>query len=445
MNRVLVNKREVRESKLKHGDLFELGRTRFLVQALVQAEVQAATELEGPRANALKPILVVLAVAGATIGLYMWWIHGGHPPEESFDRAQVVESSVTTTGDASVTIEEIEAPASAENIAALAADITVADVTDVTESDLSVSLAENRPEPVSEEIRSMREEIASLRETMLTLASREPVDEPGVLEPPSIVDTLRQKTEEMMAQARATMDEGKWVDADQILANIQAVDPAFIDSFVARAELYERRGMIKRAMEQWGLVSERCSDVALADRALTERLRLQKLDLDAGAPRQVMISSVEQQKFPESEDYDEMRMLKVTLRQADSLVPIDPEALRVDVVFFEEDGEGGTVRVSRVETARSVVKIDTPWDGESREKTVTATYIVPKGFREGEAKAGTAGRYHGYVVGVYYHDALQDEDARPRTLLFRKAEDDLGTSIGGRTNGTKIDVPGRES
>ncbi|MBP7829458.1 MAG: FHA domain-containing protein [Kiritimatiellae bacterium] len=47
MNRVLVNKREVREAHLRHGDEIEIGRTRFLVQALLQTEVETTAAEDG--------------------------------------------------------------------------------------------------------------------------------------------------------------------------------------------------------------------------------------------------------------------------------------------------------------------------------------------------------------------------------------------------------------
>ena len=40
MNRILHNQHEVREARLRHGDIVEIGRTQFLVQALVQADVR---------------------------------------------------------------------------------------------------------------------------------------------------------------------------------------------------------------------------------------------------------------------------------------------------------------------------------------------------------------------------------------------------------------------
>ena len=70
MNRILVNKREVRETRLKHGDTIEVGLTRFLVQALVQADVTDEERIEqharkmtwAPVAGAI--LLLALVVGG---------------------------------------------------------------------------------------------------------------------------------------------------------------------------------------------------------------------------------------------------------------------------------------------------------------------------------------------------------------------------------------------
>jgi pSer/pThr/pTyr-binding forkhead associated (FHA) protein len=60
MNRILVNQHEVRETRLKHGDVIELGLTRFLVQALVQADV---TDEKDMGKHVRKVALVSAAVA----------------------------------------------------------------------------------------------------------------------------------------------------------------------------------------------------------------------------------------------------------------------------------------------------------------------------------------------------------------------------------------------
>lgn len=69
MNRVLVNKREVRETYLKHGDEIEIGRTRFLVQALIQAEV----EREGAEATAPAHPRRILALAIVLLLILMFY------------------------------------------------------------------------------------------------------------------------------------------------------------------------------------------------------------------------------------------------------------------------------------------------------------------------------------------------------------------------------------
>ncbi|MEI7879827.1 MAG: FHA domain-containing protein, partial [bacterium] len=46
MNRLIINHREVHEAHPKHGDVVEVGNTRLLIQAYVQAEVQGKPEKE---------------------------------------------------------------------------------------------------------------------------------------------------------------------------------------------------------------------------------------------------------------------------------------------------------------------------------------------------------------------------------------------------------------
>jgi hypothetical protein len=41
--------------------------------------------------------------------------------------------------------------------------------------------------------------------------------------------------------------------------------------------------------------------------------------------------------------------------------------------------------------------------------------VVPPGFRKSEP--GGAKKYYGYRIRVFYHNELQDADARPKSLL----------------------------
>jgi pSer/pThr/pTyr-binding forkhead associated (FHA) protein len=67
MNKILVNNHEIREAKLKHGDIVEIGRIRFLVQASVQAEVQQPPFFHPERrrfmSKTLAAALAIVAIA----------------------------------------------------------------------------------------------------------------------------------------------------------------------------------------------------------------------------------------------------------------------------------------------------------------------------------------------------------------------------------------------
>ena len=79
MGRVLVNRREQREAKLKHGDIVELAHLRLLVQAVVQSELpgpfQLKRQLQLARWVALLTVLCVVAVAALMIPR-----HSSRPP-----------------------------------------------------------------------------------------------------------------------------------------------------------------------------------------------------------------------------------------------------------------------------------------------------------------------------------------------------------------------------
>jgi hypothetical protein len=101
MNRILVNGREIREAWLRHGDEVEIGRTHFLVQAVVPAEVAAADEWDARRRKRLRA-----AGWAAAVALVLWggWLllGRGRPPdgEGQAQPAGAVEPEVTNAAPA---------------------------------------------------------------------------------------------------------------------------------------------------------------------------------------------------------------------------------------------------------------------------------------------------------------------------------------------------------
>jgi hypothetical protein len=395
MNRILVNKREVREAQLKHGDVVEIGRTRFLVQACVQADVESgARSSERPRRRAAA--WAAAAVAVLAFGAWVMWRPAPPEPESATSGPLPELAQVAQVADAvppeSPTSDEPPPPAAPAAPPA--------------------ALPDPATETVTEEIRQMRAQLDDIRATVKDMASKEAAPSATSLTYP-VADPVRQKTDRLLEEARKAAEAGRFSEADQMLSSIQLLDPALLESYLQRALLFEKRGMLKKAVEQWSEIVQRSVGTPLYNRAVAERRRVAELDGERAAStgRLIGISSVEPHRFPESEEFDELRDLAITLQPEPTGQPIDPEAVRVEVTFYDEDPVSGRIEPSRFASSRDGLRIEGAWmQGDGR--TVTATYAVPKGFRSGRAET-----FCGYTVKVFYHGILQDVDARPRNLL----------------------------
>ncbi len=396
MNRILVNKREVREAKLKHSDVVEIGRTQFLVQASVQAEVtRCAGDPECRRRRGALVALLLVAAAGA------YWVNVARKSE-----------SVVVRG-ADVPPQKALPP-----VAPAPAQVAASPVNEVSPLNQTASpvIAERVAEPVSDEIREMREQLADIRTTVKDLAAKERAPSPTSL-PYPMVDPIRQKTQAMLEDARKAAEGGRFADADQMLVNIQILDPDLLDTYLQRAALFEKRGMLKKAVEQWTEIVNRTAGTPLHDRAVENRARVEKLDREQAAEtgRLIHIEDVEPLRFPQSAEFDEMRTLKIMLKPDGA--NLDADAVRVTVVFFDEDTLDGRVVTSRFDTSSADLRVEGSWN-TAESKVVTATYAVPKGFR-----AHRPEQFYGYRIEVYYHGILQDATARPKNLNRNDSED----------------------
>jgi len=389
MNRILVNKREVREAHLKHGDMVELGRTRFLVQAVVQAEVASGKgKWNGARVrrSAAAALVLVTLVAAA-----LWRL----APQRKLDPAPIA----------------VAAPAAAPG-------------------------PEIAPTQVTEQIRQMRQDLERVTKSVRSIARRQalpppvaPTPAPAVppvtasVEPVAQADEAGQKNEEAFHAAQAAMASNRLEEADALLADLQAASPDFLPSYVLRANVYERQGKLEKAIGQWSQLISRSAESPEYERANAERLRLgeELRHVTQSSNPAVKIESVTQRRFPKTEDYDEMRVFDIALMPTATGAMLKDGSVRVEVWFFDEDLSNRSVSVTRAIAPRDPLLPRGLW-APGEEKSVTASYVVPKGFRfESPAPDGNK-RFHGYVVQAYLGNELQDELARPTTLLSPATE-----------------------
>ena len=248
-------------------------------------------------------------------------------------------------------------------------------------------------------------------------------------------DALVDRAREMLTEALVAESKQDVVKADDLLERIQIMAPDFTPAYVERARICEARGLLKQAGEQWAQVMNLSMGTPLYDQAAAERTRIARAELagtmtsgkskpeSSGSrlPRRIRIATVEREKFQGTKDYDEMRIVRITMKPKLSEGQIDSSDVKVLVTFYDRGAKSQDVRPSRAVVPEEPLRVEGPWL-VAQQRTVSAAYIVPKGFRERDMKNfGEAHAYEGFRIQVYYRDQLQDEDAVPKSLLAHDA------------------------
>ena len=137
-----------------------------------------------------------------------------------------------------------------------------------------------------------------------------------------------------------------------------------------------------------------------------------------GPEKRLVITSMDHQKFPQNNEFEEMRLIRIGLKPRDGERKLKANEVRVLVSFFDRDRETGVISKSRVATPKTALRLDSELSS-AEPRIVTAAYVVPKNFRQQEEQDYSEKRsYYGYRVQVFYGDKLQDEDAKPKMLLY---------------------------
>ncbi len=280
MNRILVNKREVREAKLKHGDMIEIGRTRFLVQALVQAEVEGARRRARRRREWRFVGAGIVAVLVLVASLNYW--------VEIQNRRIAVESAARAAEWKRLKSEMLSKPA-------------------ITPETGWAETGREAQEAASQELQKVREDLAVLQERMKEMAEREAASAATAAAAPLSND---RKAEELLAQALEAVAKGQAMEADQFLLGAVALNEKFWPAYEERARLYERRGLAEEALRLWNELIQRQPPPEVYERAVGERLRLSRA-IRAGVARAVRVVSVDQHKILAGGEYEEVRVLNI--------------------------------------------------------------------------------------------------------------------------------------
>ncbi|MBP7274974.1 MAG: FHA domain-containing protein [Kiritimatiellae bacterium] len=415
-NRLLVNKREVREATLRHGDMIEIGRTRLLLQAHLLAEV--TDDAEPPLRRGTRGW--IRAAAWATILLGVWSVYRLYAPRsEPFLPKPEPVAYVAPEPPVPEPPAPLPEPGPAE------------------------------PNELSVELRQLREELAEVKQAVRGLASPALPESPpedqapktSEPEPPPTTDRTAASEAELKL-AREALASGNRADADARLERLLMEDPGFLPAYAERARLFEQQGELQSAIGQWALLIQQSRGGAMAGMAAEEWARIASSQATqtpavpeatppskpeatpppepeppapaapVPAPAGVRFVNLSQRRFPDSFEYDEMRVIRADIACPGARPP-DPDALRMEITFFDRMNSTGAIYPTRMmPSTYELGSAGAAWTAGG-DLSITTAYVVPRGRRP----AGSPEQYYGYRVRLYCNGRLEDEDARPLDLL----------------------------
>ncbi|MCO5067142.1 MAG: FHA domain-containing protein [Kiritimatiellae bacterium] len=439
MTPAMVNGEAVTEVKLRAGDLIQVGNTQIEFQPVSMTPVSPRRRRSRLHALTVLAVGGILAIEVAFIFIFPIW-HSRFmektAPAAPTNAPAAVASSASTPAEPSAATGTTEA-----------VEVDPALQAEVSELKQAVSGLREQVQALSPQATSNEESVAAepLPPQPIVLQAKPSESPPpapvveqkaSAAQPPPMIrpepeDPLEAKVRELMTFAQVEARKGNLLSADQALERVLMLSPDSVSGLMERARLYEKRGMLKDAGELWAQVLPLVVGTPEYDEAMAERQRLAReesarltaaveaeLKRPPAAPlRQIRITSIDRERFQGNEEFDEMRVLHIHIRPRLDEGRVDSDSLEVRVVFFDRASGSSTAVPTDATVPTEPLRVDGDW-APGEQKTVTATYVIPRRFREEEAlRTGQRRVYDGYRVQVWYKGALQDEEATPRSLL----------------------------
>ncbi|MEI6167441.1 MAG: FHA domain-containing protein [bacterium] len=345
MNRLLINNREVHEAHLKHGDVVEVGHTRFLIQAYVQAEVERESEAEDQeeKANRRKPWIfgggMILLVGFLLIFIPRCEHHILAPRVPPVKPAPVQRPQPTA-------LPEVKPPTPAVSNAL----------------------------PPPETVKKQPVETPRPAEPRAAMTVKEPPPAEPVVIKPVITPPPEPTPEKAPPREKA--------------------NPASAVIAASEKELEDATRVLS------GIGTTRTTNAILTP-----------VPISPPATNLIKIASVEINKFPETDQFREMRLLTIRLIATELQKELSPEAVKVEVIFVNQDTHSGQLIPASPQGTPANVSVQGKWLA-TEQKTAVASYVV----LATQPPTVRTSRYYGFHISVYYQGILQAELSQPRDL-----------------------------
>ncbi len=382
MNRLLINHHEVHQAHPKHGDVVEVGHTRFLIQAYVQAEVQGGGDQEDSedQANRRKPWLVggglILVVACMFIFI------------PRCERLMITPRTPL----AKPTSSPVFPPLVRTVIKKPVPVVPVSVVPTTIPAPVVVTPPPLKLEPVNVPPKPRAEPTPVKAEPVQTI---EPVP---VKEEPVPVKT-----------------EFAPIKVEPAVAHPQPKKNPTTDLIAAAQKELQEATLILMGTKSTG-TTENVMNITSNDTPLPVTIiptNPPTVQEPAVTPLGglIKIMGTDINKFPETEQFREMRLLTIRLTASELQKEIDPDGVRVEVIFIDRDKRSGQIIPASSRGPSSALTVQEKWQS-AEQKTIMASYVVPATLPPTERTV----QYYGFRIRVFYFEKLQDELSQPKDL-----------------------------
>jgi len=415
MGKIIVNNREVSEAKLKHGDVIVVGRTRFLVETYLEAEVERPDFMASLNSGVVA--LSYFAIPAAFLALVAVvenaWLGIEYSGRKPFLPSAGQKGSEASGGVAAVASTGLPGPPRTGASAAVSRMQTDGHSSQQRDGGGTVagSAVSGQEKPAKSSAISTAADSAAqpvIMEKAQGVSEASPPQQGGsgktVAGSSAVRKEMPVESGPVSVAAQPSIGE-KTPDVSEASLPEQTPGPA------------QRAGSgrsVDSANHDAAFSAGRRQTGATADDAVARLTQPRSAPpLEEGI---ISIESADHKRFQESEEFDEMRVVEIRLKRGLAGGNVATDAVTVDLTFFDMDVKSGKIVPSRAVVSKPSFSSSGTWrPGEVR--TLTGSYVVPKGFRQASVRAGREEQFYGYVVRVYYKGALQDEEARPRSLL----------------------------
>ncbi len=244
----------------------------------------------------------------------------------------------------------------------------------------------------------------------------------ALLSVPEASDT-RAKVDTLNDEAMVLLHQNDLKNTAQVLNDAEDLDPRYPTTLKNLAETYYLMNDSVRAKGYWQRLVDLGPDVGTIYATARDHVTLLDSQPDGRAlaepsvlPRSVYIEKVEKTPIA-TENGQPQFHLRTVLTRKDPAVPFDQKKLQPYVIFYQQLPDGRLV--PDLAQHRGAFEDAVLFWQKRPSEPFTVDYVMPTPGTPGPT-GDPAGKYYGFVIGIYYDKTLQDIHSEPTDLLIRK-------------------------